>query len=78
MFEKDAEERAEKIEEKLTLGVYDNDEDLARDEGYNDGYVSGYEEGFQNGAEFGYNKANEWHDLRKDPNDLQKIINMLL
>ena len=22
------------------------------------------------GAEFGYNKANEWHDLRKDPNDL--------
>lgn len=20
--------------------------------------------------EFGYNKANEWHDLRKDPNDL--------
>ena len=22
------------------------------------------------GAEFGYNKANEWHDLRKDPSDL--------
>ena len=30
---------------------------------------------FQRGAEFGYNKANkanEWHDLRKDPNDLPK------
>ena len=27
---------------------------------------------FQDGAEFGYNKANEWHDLRKDPNDLPK------
>lgn len=61
MFEKEAEERAEKLAEKQTLGVYDNDEDLARDEGWNDGYVSGYEEGFQNGAEFGYNKANEWH-----------------
>ena len=27
---------------------------------------------FKDGAEFGYNKANEWHDLRKDPNDLPK------
>ena len=25
---------------------------------------------FQDGAEFGYNKANEWHDLRKNPKDL--------
>lgn len=25
---------------------------------------------FQKGAEFGFNKANEWHDLRKDPNAL--------
>ena len=29
-----------------------------------------YIDGFKDGAEFGYNKANEWHDLRKDPNDL--------
>ena len=28
---------------------------------------------FKKGAEFGYNKANEWHDLRKDPNDLPDI-----
>ena len=27
-------------------------------------------EAYKDGAEFGYNKANEWHDLRKDPNDL--------
>lgn len=24
----------------------------------------------KDGAEFGYSKANEWHDLRKNPNDL--------
>lgn len=64
MFEKEAKERAEEIEAEQTLGVYDNDEDLARDEGWNDGYVSGYEEGFQDGAEFGYNKANEWHYVK--------------
>lgn len=29
-----------------------------------------YIKAFKDGAEFGYNKANEWHDLRKDPNDL--------
>lgn len=29
-------------------------------------------EKWQKGAEFGFNKANEWHDLRKDPNDLPK------
>ena len=25
---------------------------------------------YQQGAEFGFNKTNEWHDLRKDPNAL--------
>ena len=64
MFEKEAEERAEKLEKNQTLGVYDNDEDLARDEGYNDGEVAGYENGFIEGAEFGYNKANEWHYVK--------------
>lgn len=56
---KEAEERARKLEESQTLGVYDNDEDYARDSGWNDGEVAGYEEGFTDGAEFGYNKANE-------------------
>lgn len=37
---------------------------------YNAGLEQGYEEGFQDGAKFGYNKANEWHDLRKNPNEL--------
>ena len=73
MFEKEAEERARKLEESQTLGVYDNDEDLARDIAWDEGKVAGYEEGFRDGAEFGYNKANEWHDLRKDPNDLPDI-----
>jgi hypothetical protein len=27
---------------------------------------------FKDGAEFGYNKANEWHYMRKNPNDLPK------
>lgn len=57
MFEKEAEERARKIEENQTLGVYDNDEDAARDIGWNEGEVAGYKEGFKDGAEFGYNKA---------------------
>ena len=29
-----------------------------------------YKKGWQDGAEFGYNKAMEWHDLEKDPKDL--------
>ena len=30
------------------------------------------EQVYKDGAEFGYNKANEWHDLRKNPQDLPK------
>ena len=63
MFEKEAEERARKLEESQILGVYDNDEDLARDIAWDEGKVAGYEEGFKDGAEFGYNKANEWHEI---------------
>jgi hypothetical protein len=36
------------------------------------------QEDFQNGATFGYNKANEWHDLRKDPDDLPKEMENVL
>lgn len=64
MFEKEAEERARKLEESQTLGVYDDDEDLARDIAWDEGKVAGYEEGFKDGAEFGYNKANEWHYVK--------------
>lgn len=59
MFEKEAKERARTLEERQTLGVYDSDEDYARDSGWNDGEIAGYEEGFKDGAEFGYNKGNE-------------------
>lgn len=40
MFEKEAAERARKIEERQTLGVYDNDEDLARDIAWDEGKVA--------------------------------------
>lgn len=71
MFEKEAKERARKLEESQTLGVYDSDEDYARDSGWNDGEIAGYEEGFKDGAEFGYNKANKWHYMKDG--DLPKI-----
>ena len=72
MFEKEAKERARKIEENQTLGVYDNDEEYARDRGWNEGEVAGYEEGFKDGAEFGYNKANEWH--KQEVDDIYDLI----
>ena len=59
MFDKEAKERAIKLEESQIVGVYDDDEDLARDIAWDEGKVVGYEEGFKDGAEFGYNKANE-------------------
>lgn len=83
MFEKEAKERARKIEENQTLGVYDSDEDYARDSGYNDGEVTGYEEGFKDGAEFGYEVGkNECHCIKdgylpKENQDLKKQIEEL-
>lgn len=45
---------------------------------YEDNYIkSAYcervKDTWRNGAVFGYNKANEWHDLRKNPDDLPPI-----
>lgn len=31
-----------------------------------------YIDGFKDGAEFGYSKANEWHNLQENPTDLPK------
>lgn len=59
MFEKEAKERARKIEESQTLGIYDDAESYERDLGWNEGEVAGYEEGFRDGAEFGYNEYDE-------------------
>ena len=58
MFEKEAKEY-----EKRKHYLYE-DNDYCGDITY--GIIQAY----QQGAEFGYSKANEWHDLRKDPNDL--------
>ena len=56
-FEKEAEERARKLEESQTLGVYNSDEELAQDVDWNAGEVSGYEDGFNDGAEYVHNKC---------------------
>ena len=50
MFEKEAKENAHK---KYPVPLNWDSIDLARN--------GKYEEGFKDGAEFGYNKANEWH-----------------
>ena len=53
MFEKEAEDRAF---EKYPMPKVWDELDLARNVKYN--------EGFQDGAEFGYNKAKEWHYVK--------------
>lgn len=69
MFEKAAEERSKEIrsESWFKEGEY-----------YSEDYCEGYEKGFQKGAEFGYNKAKEWHyvkdgDLPKDTTSLYLV-----
>lgn len=49
-----AREKANALEENQTLGIYDRDEDMRYDEGYNDGQVSGYEEGLIEGYHEGF------------------------
>ncbi len=48
MFEKEAKEYKERNTGTRSLPTHE-------------AYARGLEEGFQDGAEFGYNKANEWH-----------------
>lgn len=74
-FEKEAEERARKLEESQTLGVYDTDEELAQDVGWNSGEVSGYEDGFKDGAEFVYNKCNT--ELAKAKEIIKEMLSIL-
>ena len=76
MFEKEAKERARKLEKSQILGVYDSDEDYARDSGWNDGKVVGYEEGFKDGAEFGY-EVGKNEDLPKENQNLRKQVEEL-
>ena len=76
MFEKEAKERARKLEKSQILGVYDSDEDYARDSGWNDGKVVGYKEGFKDGAEFGY-EVGKNEDLPKENQNLRKQVEEL-
>ena len=52
MFEKEAEEYSNKNCGTISLPIHE-------------AYARGLEEGFQDGAEFGYNKANEWHYVKE-------------
>ena len=65
MFEKEAEDKAF---EKYPLSIGCGEEDIKRN--------IIYEEGFKDGAEFGYNKANEWHKVANGdlPKDDDKIV----
>lgn len=63
MFEKEAEEYVRKIRHDVIN--WDGAEPEERF--YNEIKLK---QAYQQGAEFGYNKTNEWHDLRKDSNDL--------
>lgn len=68
MFDKEAREYAEKkICQEYTdgcMGFYKCKEDCER--------YHNTQKYWKDGAEFGFNKANEWHCLTKDPNDLPK------
>lgn len=59
---KRARKLAQEIEENQTIGVYDRDEDLEYDKGYNSGEVSGYEDGYI----AGYEDCDEWHKQSKE------------
>ena len=75
MFEKEAEEYV------MREDVITENDRVPFDNGYGFQTVSFEDEvkkGFKDGAEFGYNKANEWHDLRKDPKDLPNGYRVVL
>lgn len=63
MFEKEAEE-------------YANENLEHYEEGQND--YKALKQAFQDGAEFGYNKANEWHDLKTERPQLRKEVLWLI
>lgn len=66
MFEKDAEKYRQNLVSKLREKIL---------QGYNCKELSDIEVAFQKGAEFGYNKANEWHFIKdgKLPKDESRV-----
>lgn len=71
MFEEETEEKTDQYMNEH-VESYNCENTKLETDNYNAGLERGYEDGFKDGAIHGYNKANEWHDLRKDPNDLPK------
>ena len=74
MFEEEAEEYAvyTRIKDKNTYIDFP-DESISEVQDFEGNYIDVSEriiKTFKDASEFGYNKANEWHDLRKNPNDL--------
>ena len=74
MFEKEAEERLPQAEIEYCNSFVTKCEfdELPFEERVR--FISGYLKGFKDGAEFGYNKANEWHYPSKGeyPKDMSK------
>ena len=75
MFEKEAEEyikkdgtETERMLNSITLSLTSRQAFVLK---------NAFKQTFKDGAELGYNKANEWHDLRKNPNDLPKDTDSL-
>ena len=62
-------EYSKKVEERMVLGVYEDENQLEIDKSYNEGYISGVEDGYIEGL-----KQNNfvWHDLKLNPKDLPK------
>ena len=69
MFEKEAQEYKLK-----TQKAYQE----ASNNGYMPSLYANIDKLWQDGAEYGYEKANEWHDLRKDPNYLPNNARFVL
>lgn len=62
MFEKEAEERLPKAEIDYCNSFQCKPNEVPVNEIVR--FESGYKKGFKDGAEFGYNKANEWHYVK--------------
>ena len=88
LFEKEAVEYAERTKTEKEIEVLNTVHDWGQEslspnerrlfEGIQD-RKEAREQGFKDGAEFGYNKANEWHyvkdgDLPKDENDVLVLL----
>ena len=58
MFERETEKRAKKFKESQTLSVYNSDEELAQDIGWNAGEAPSHEDESSYVAEYVYNKCN--------------------